>query len=147
MPPTAAQPQPLAALCQKLACTLTGRAARTITSAVRCRQPTVWSNSSSGICSAPKSAVCVNGSCIAATSRCAFWTDFSRMLLCKSELRRARRRNGNFIRRTLNRGEVGTLGQHALYDFRRNFVLWETSRQNASPYAFKFTIRHQRLRW
>ena len=74
-------------------------------------------------------------------------TDFSRMLLCKSELRRARRRDGNFIRSTLNRGEVGTLGQHAWYDFRRIFVLWETSRQNASPNAFKFTIRQQRLRW
>jgi len=69
------------------------------------------------------------------------------MLLCKSELRRAERRDGNFIRRTLNRGEVGTLGQHAWYDFARNFVLWETSRQNVSPNAFKFAIRPQRLRW
>ena len=69
------------------------------------------------------------------------------MLLCKSELRHARRRDGNFIRRTLNRGEVGTLGQHAWYDFRNNFVLWETSRQNVSPNDLKFTIPQQRMRW
>lgn len=147
MPPTAAQPQPLAALCSKLARMLTRRAARTITSVVRCRQPTVWSNSSSGIGSAPKFAVCVNGSCVATTSRCGFWADFSRMLLCKSELRRARRRDGNFIRRTLNRGEVGTFGLPARWDFVRNFGLKETSRKNLSPNAFIFAIRQQRLRW
>ena len=114
---------------------------------MQCRQPTVWSNSRSGSCSAPKSAVCVNGSCVATTSRYAFWTDSSRMLLCKSELRRARRRDGNFIRRTVNRGEVGTLGQHAWYDSAPNFVLGETNRQKASPNFFKFAIRQQRLRW
>jgi len=69
------------------------------------------------------------------------------MLLCKRELRHARRRDGNFIHRTQNRGEVGTLGQHAWYEFARNFVLWETSQQNVSPNAFKFAIGPQPLRW
>ena len=100
-----------------------------------------------GLAQRPSPHACINGSCVATTSRFAVWTDFSRMLLCKSELRRARRRDGNFMRRTRNRGEVGTLGQHAWYGFSNNFVLWETSRQNASPNAFKFTIRQQRLRW
>jgi len=114
---------------------------------VRLHQSNVWSNSSSGIGLAPKSAECFNGPWVASTSRFAFWTDFSLMLLCQSELKRAQRRDGNFIRRTLNRGEVGTLGQHAWHDFARNFVLWETSRKNVSPNAFKFAIRQQRLRW
>jgi len=69
------------------------------------------------------------------------------MLLYKRELRHARRRDGNFIRRTLNRGEVGTFGLPARYDFARYFVLWETNRQKASPNSFKFAIRPQRLRW
>jgi len=141
------QPQAPDTLHQKLACTLTRRAACTITSVVRCRQPTVWSNSSSGIGSAPKSAGCFNGPWVASTSRFAVWTDPSRMLLCKRELRHARRRDGNFIRRTLNRGEVGTFGLPARYDFARYFVLWETNRQKASPNSFKFAIRPQWLRW
>ena len=48
---------------------------------------------------------------------------------------------------TLNRDEVGTFGLPVRYDFARNFVLWETSRENVSPNAFEFAIRQQRLRW
>ena len=50
-------------------------------------------------------------------------------------------------RPTLNRGEIGTFGLPAWNDFARNFVLWQTNRQKASPNAFKFTIRQQWLCW
>jgi len=48
---------------------------------------------------------------------------------------------------TLNRDEVGTFGLPVRYDFARNFVLWQTNRQKASPNSFKFTIRPKWLRW
>ena len=69
------QPQAPAALRQKLARTLTRRAARTISSAVRCHQPEVWSKSRSRIGSAPKPAACINGSYVASPSSPAVWSN------------------------------------------------------------------------
>ena len=71
------QPQAPAAPYQKLAHTLTLRAAPTITSVARWHQGKVWPNCRSGNGIAPKSAVCVNEPRVASTSKCAKHLDFS----------------------------------------------------------------------
>ena len=71
------QTQVTAAICEKLPRTLARRAARTITSMVRCHHPNVWSNSSSRIGSASTPALCNNRSCPASALRFAVWSNSS----------------------------------------------------------------------
>ena len=71
------QTQVPVAICEKLTRTLARRAARTITSMVRCNHPNVWSNSSSGIGSASTPALCNNRSCPASALRFAVWSNSS----------------------------------------------------------------------